>query len=162
MSSNDFVEDFISECIDNGISSQKAIAEKAYIEIQEIDKKLRESNLLRIRYRNLKDVLKEFNHESLKRIKENQVAVYNSIDDIKDSSYYNILIEICEFIDSSKNIVTSREIMDAISNIENNKVIFGCIKTLSDNGIISRNKDRHILKGPKWDERPLISSDNST
>lgn len=162
MNSEDFVDDYISNCIELNIKKPKDICEFALKEMQEIDEKLRESNLLRIRYRNLKDVLKEFNHESLKRIKENQVAVYNSIDDIKDSSYYNILIEICEFIDSSKNIVTSREIMDAISNIENNKVIFGCIKTLSDNGIISRNKDRHILKGPKWDERPLISSDNST
>ena len=155
MSSNDFVENYISDCIDNGISSQKAIVEKAYAEMQEIDKKLRESNLLRIRYKNLKDVLKEFNHESLKRIKEYQPQIYNDITDIKDSSYYNVLIEICEFINSTDLLVTSREIMNAIGDIENSQIILGCIKTLSDNGIILRDKERHILKGPKWDERPL-------
>lgn len=160
MNSDDFVENYITKCIDNGISKPKAICEVALKEIEEIDKKLRESNLLRIRYKNLKLVLKNFNHESLKRTKDH-IPSYIEIDDIHNSPYYSVLIEICEFIEKSKSTLTSREIMDSIGNRENSHEIFGCIKTLADNGIISKNQERHILKGPKWEERPLKSAVNS-
>lgn len=154
INSDDFVEQFISECIAKGVTSQKLICEIAQKEMIEIDEKLRESNLLRIRYKNLRDVLKNFNHESLKKIKNNAISSFNEIGNIKESPYYDSLIKICAFIDFSKDIVTSREIMDKFGNRENSQEIYGLIKTLADHGIISRNENRHIIKGPKWDSRP--------
>ncbi|SRR6266705_1814884 len=161
MAIEDFVENFISLCIDKGINSPKAICEVALKEIQEIDEKLRESNKLRLRYKDLRSVLKNFNHESIRKTKDNIVSTYIETSDIKNSPYYNILIEVCEFINNSEELITSREIMDSIGNRENSQIIYGCIKTLADHGIISRDQDRHFIKGPKWEERPTELIKNS-
>lgn len=155
MNSEDFVENFITECITKGIKAKKAICEAAKAEMDEINVKLREFNNLRIRYKNLKSVLREFNHESLKRTKNDENTVFYETVDINDSPYYDSLIEICEFINNSNSIVTSREIMDAVGSRENSQIIYSCIKILAENGIISRNEDRHIIKGPNWDNRPI-------
>jgi len=156
MNSEDFIENFITDCISKGIKSTKAICESAKSEMDKIDEQLRQSNLLRIRYKNLKSVLREFNHESLKRSKNENYHIIYETTDINESPYFNILIEICNFIEKSENVVTAREIMDIIGNRENSQIIYSCIKTLAENGIISRNENRHIIKGPKWSDKPIL------
>jgi hypothetical protein len=154
MNSDDFVNNFISECIDNNIKSPKAICDLAQKEMAEIDEKLREFNKLRIRYKNLKSVLRQYDHESIARTKNETFQSFNENEDITEYIHYSVLIDICEFIESSESIITPREIMDAIGDRENSEIVYGCIKTLGDHGIVSRDNDRNIIKGPKWDIRP--------
>lgn len=151
---DDFVNNFISDCIDNNIKSPKAICDVVLNEMKEIDLKLRESNKLRIRYKNLKDVLRQYNHESILKTKNESFQSFNEAEDITDYIHYDVLIDVCEFIEASQSIITPREIMDAVGDRENSEIVFGCIKTLGDHGIICRDNDRKILKGPKWDKRP--------
>jgi hypothetical protein len=153
--SEDFIDDFISECIDKGIKTPNAICDVVIAEMDEIDKKLRESNLLRIKYKDLKSVLKHFDHFSLKKIDYASDSTFSEVSNLKDFSYYNILIDICNFIDNAKNHITPREVMDSVGSRENSDIIYGCIKILGDHGIITRNEDRLIFKGPKWSERPV-------
>lgn len=163
LNNDDFVEEYISICIDNGISNSKLICNEAIKEMEEIDIKIREANSLRIRYKNLKQVLKNFNHPSVRKNRTNDfAAVLNETGDIKDSAYYNYMIKICEFIDDDSMSYTSRDIINSISGIENSTEIYICIKDLSDKGIIARDEseDRYIIKGPKWDDRPMESIAN--
>jgi|ERR1700748_888298 len=156
INSEDFVEEYVSNCIDRGISSTKAICEEALREMEEINKKIREENNLRTQYKNLKHVLRHFNHESVRRTKTNDSSIIlNEFSSITDSSYYDIMIKICQLIDMPNKIYTSREIMDSISGLENNTETYICIKDLADKGIIERDINRNLVKGPKWNERPL-------
>ncbi len=83
--------------------------------------------------------------------------ILNNGSDIKESAYYDIMIRICEYINISKVKITSRDIMNYISGLDNNSETYICIKDLADKGIIIRDEDRFILKGPKWDDRPIKS-----
>lgn len=156
MSSEDFVENFIENCILKGIKSQKDICDAALLEMQEIDEKLRESNLLRIRQKNLKQVLRELGHESLKKTRVNEdMKILGDIDKIENSSYISMMIKICNFIDNNlDNSITSREIINSVGSMDNDKEVYICIKNLYDNGILARDSNRNVICGPKWDERP--------
>lgn len=164
MSNEDFVEEFIEKCIVKGITSQKDICNSALSEIQEIDEKLKESNQLRIRKNNLKNVLRDLGHESLKKARTNEeVKVLSEIDKIENSSYVYLMIQICNFVHNNVNSsITSREIINAISSMDNEKEVYICIKNLYDNGILARSsKDRTVIRGPKWEERPQLPINKS-
>jgi len=159
MSSEEFVENFISSCIDKGIKSQKDICNAALEQIQEIDIKLRESNNLRILQKNLRQVLRELGHESIKKPKSNEeISISGEIGQITDSAYLNLMIKICDFIEeNSDKAITGREIINGVGTLDNNTEVYMCIKALYENGILARDegKDRNVLKGPKWNERPF-------
>jgi len=154
---DDFVNEYISECIDRGIKTTKDICNEARKEMDSIDKKLIEANKLRIRFKNLKQVLKNFNHESVRKNRTNDhTVILNQGGDITKSFFYEVMIKICDYIDSSESPFTTREIANHVSGIENASDTFLCIKELADNGIILRNEERQIIKGPKWNERPQL------
>lgn len=158
MSSENFVEDFIEECISKGIKSQKDICDTALLKMQEIDKKLRDSNQLRIDFKNLKQVLKELGHESIKKPRVNEeIKTNGDIGEIENSAYLTIMVNICNFINNStQDFITSREIVNAVGSMENDQEIYICIKNLYDNGILARSgdKERYVIKGPSWENRP--------
>lgn len=159
LNDDDFVDNYISECIDNGIKDKDSICSYALKEMDEIDIKIREINALRIRYKNLKDVLRSFNHDSVKRLKQNNVLPeFSDFSDIGESEYLPMIMDICNLIEVSSTGITSREILDRVGSVETNSECYLCIKALSDNGIISRNESRLIFRGPKWDERPKINT----
>jgi hypothetical protein len=153
-----FVEDFIEECISKGIKSQKDICNAALLKMQEIDRRLRSSNQLRIEFKNLKQVLKELGHESIKKPRINEeIQTNGDIGEIENSAYLAIMINICNFVNNAnKNTITSREIVNAVGSMENDQEIYICIKNLYDNGILTRygDKERYVIKGPSWESRP--------
>lgn len=162
MSNSDFIEEYIENCIAKGISAENKICESAIVEMQEIDKKLRESNELRVRLSNLKQILRYFGHESTKKPRVNDIKILGDIGSIQDSSFISTMISICEFIENSnKNSVTSREIQNTLGSIDNDSKIMICIKNLYDNGILDKNSDRHVLKGKNWENRPQNSELNN-
>lgn len=160
MSNENFVEDFIEECISKGIKSQKDICDTALSKMQEIDLKLRESNKLRMEFKNLKQVLKDLGHESIKKPRTNEeIQTTGDIGKIENSSYFSMMVNICNYIENSiSESITSREIINGVGSMENDKEIYICIKNLYDNGILTRSgdKERFVIRGQNWENRPKV------
>lgn len=156
--SNNFVDSYIDQCVDEGISDPKVMCERALSRIEEIEKKLLEFNSLRNEQKNLKSVLKFFNHESVKKTRKKNVQVIindNITNDNFDSSYEDTLIAICNIIKNNKTSVSKRQIMDGVGGLEKNQIVYMAIKWLCDRGILSQEVDRTLIKGPNWENRPL-------
>src|SRR6188472_2000521 len=119
MSDENFVDEFISDCILKGKKSQKDICAVALEEMHQIDEKLRESNKLRIRLKNLKQVLRDLGHDSIKKARTNEdVKILTDIDNIENSPYWEMMISICEFVDKNDGkSVTSRDIINTIGSM---------------------------------------------
>lgn len=149
---DDFFDNYIVDSIKNGYASPREICNRALMELDEIDKKIRETNNLRIRYKNLKQVLKSFDHESTKKIKNN----IELLNDYNVNTLYNhVIINICSFIEKQEKSVSSREIIDNVGNREQHQEIYMGIKYLCDNGILSRKEDRSFIIGLNWNDRPI-------
>lgn len=157
MLEDDFVEDFIESCIIKGVKKQQEICNLALKEIQENDEKLRESNKLRIRNKNLKKVLRELGHESLKKpISNEEVKKFENLNDIEYSVYQDLMVNICDFVESNVDkLVTSRDLVNDLSSAFSEKEVYMCLKNLYDAGILARsgNKERNIVLGPNWDQK---------
>jgi hypothetical protein len=157
MLEDDFVENFIESCIVKGVKKQQDICNLALKEIQENDEKLRESNKLRIRNKNLKKVLRELGHESLKRpVSNEEIRIFENLNDIEDSAYHDLMINICGFVELNiDKSITSRDLINDLGSGFSEKEIYMCLKNLYDAGILTRsgNKERNIVFGPNWNKR---------
>jgi hypothetical protein len=156
MDSDFFVEEFISQCVDEDIASPKDICAKAVKRVDEITEALKGHNALRVELRNLNKVLRHFNHDSVKRKRKKRTPAINpnlATSDM-EPSFIEQLAQICSFVDSSDDPVTPRNIMDGVGDIEEHTEVYVAIKWLCENGILKRNEDRSLIKGEKWDERP--------
>src|SRR5690348_11887261 len=123
---SEFVDDYISDSIKNGFSSVKEICDRALGEIDEINRKIQETNKLRVRENNLKELLKNFNHDSVKRAKKNisdrcQEISLENVNKSLISSIYN-------FIESKNVPVSAREILDSAGKMEQQQEIYMVIK----------------------------------
>lgn len=161
----DFVEQYISDCIEDGVNSPKDICHHVLKEIAEVDKILAQQNQLRTKRANLQKVLRNFNHESLKKPRKNTILVNPDVaDEDLDPSYKNLLVNVCDFIKESSRPVMPREIMDSMmmQNVvdcdyvdDKQRCVYMSIKWLLDKGIVSRNDtDRSIFPGENWNHRP--------
>ena len=154
----DFIEQFISSCIKEGICSPNAICNAALKRIDEIDEILREQNVFRIEKANLRKVLRNFEHESIKRIKISKLNLINSDTSLNDmdASHKEFLIKICNYIGSVNKPITGREIMDAVGKMEENAYIYMAIKWLCEKNVLIRRDDRCLEKGDGWENRPKL------
>lgn len=147
MTEDEFVQNYISECIETGIFSLKDICEKASLEIKDIEKKLSEFSNLRIKEKNLKNVIRTLSVD-----KEEKKINYD-FDDSQFSDnpvFKEMLTKICDLFKNGGTF-SSREIMDAVGSLEENQMIYMSIKHLCDNGILSRDEiSRKIIKGERW------------
>jgi hypothetical protein len=158
MSSEDFLNEYINTCISEGTSSPKDICQKALNEIQELNKQIAEANALRIKVKNLHFVLRNFNHESTRKQRRNNIvtAMNNTLNNnIEDISYKALIINICEYFENIEESVTPRVIMDTLCGVEQNAAVYMAIKWLCDRGILTRNEDRTLNKGLNWEMRPM-------
>ena len=150
MNSDDFLNEYVIESIKSGYCSPKEICDRALNELNDIDKKIRETNILRIKSKNLKQVLKNFGHDSAnKRKNVSEFLLESNLNDL----YNTTVINICEFVEYKCKPVTSREILDNVGNREQHQQTYMAIKWLCDSGILSRNSDRSFIPGENWDKR---------
>lgn len=160
MANEDFVEEFMEQCIAKGIKSQKDICSVALQEMQENDEKIRQSNKLRVRNKNLTQVLRELGHESVKKPKVNtEIKVYEDLNTVESSAYITMMINICDYMERNiDKAVTSRDIINGVGAMGNDTEVYTCIKTLYDNGILARSgdKERTIVLGANWEKRPKV------
>lgn len=145
-----FVSDYIQECIENGIASPNDICNKVKIEIAEIDRKLHESDGLRIKKINLSQVLMHYG-TFLKRQTSN--AINAEIDDNSDD-FIQLQKEICKLIEQKS--MTNREIIQAIGKYQEDAKIIRAIKFLGEKEYLAKDgtPENKITKGPCWNNRP--------
>jgi len=153
----DFVETFISECIDNGITNMGDICNLALEKRNELDKKIEEIQALKIQREKLQDVLRSLNHDESKgRGRRSKQPIVNIIDDENDPTYTNLLCDICDIIDKSHGPMTPREVITQIGySNDDPSPVYMAIKWLASRGVLSRNSfDRTIERGENWGDRP--------
>src|SRR5260221_5696155 len=134
MQDDNFMESYISYCVSVGITSPKNICEKVIQEIDILDKELAKSNDLRIKRKNLVSILKNFDHESIRKFRK-PTDMLNELIDSDNPSYKEYLINICSFIELKEKTVSKREIMDHVGGLEQNQIVYMAIKWLCDRGI---------------------------
>lgn len=157
MSSDDFVENFISECLEQGITNMADICNKAIEKRDEIDAKLEEIQPLREQRENLQKVLRSLNHNESKRGRRNLPPMINASigNDDGDITFQPLLIDICNVINNATRPLTSREIVTQVGwDKQDPTPIFMGIKYLFERGILKRNNDRAVGPGENWDYRP--------
>src|SRR5690606_18007947 len=154
--SNDFVADFITECIKKNILDSDSICNEAIRQSQEIDAELARLDKLRYRQIQLRNVLKSFNHESVRKIRSSRIVTERPQDKLNESIdlFIDMKIKICNYIEEN-GPATSRVIMDAVGNFQRDEVTYGAIKSLSEHGIIDRDELGNVIKGVNWDKRPI-------
>lgn len=145
-----FVADYIQECIENGIASPNEICNKVKQEISEIDKKLHESDGLRVKKVNLSNVLLHYG-SALKRQTSN--AINAEIDDNSDD-FLELQKNICKLIEQKP--MTNREIIQAIGKYQEDAKIIRAIKLLGEKEFLAKDgtPENKITKGPCWDNHP--------
>lgn len=161
--SEDFVDTFITECIDKGITNMADICNVALLRRNELDKKIEEIQVLKTERENLQNVLRSLNHDEAKsrgrRTKPPMVNL-NIMDDENDPTYTNLLCSICDIVGESPGPLTPREIITKIGySNDDPSPVYMAIKWLAGRGILCRNpSDRTIECGEKWEDRPQTSN----
>jgi hypothetical protein len=138
---NDFLTGFITNCAENNKCLPEEIVNEAKIEIENIENKIKEVEVLKLRRSKLLDVITIFNSDK-KETKHDEVKVLH---------YFNIENQhICKFICDA--LVNNNLKIDTIkSNMFSESDILYCVKQLLEHKIIYRTGDC-ILRGVKFEE----------
>ena len=156
VSEEEFVENFIDNCIDNGTTKPKDICEKALARIDIIDQELQEYRDLRIEKQRLIKVLKAFNHEGAKnRGRRPRAPMINPDVEINDDpSYKDVLAKICDIVEHNSPI-EMRELTEKTGyDLQDVTPLYTAVKWLFNRGILSRQENRALVKGTQWENRP--------
>lgn len=146
---NQFVSDYIQQCVKNGIDNPKDICDAVREEIAEIDAKLHDADGLRIRKLDLHQVLITYGSNSLKR-----TNLETNLDEESDEAK-QIYAKICDVIDQYGSM-TNREIIQKVGSYQEDMKVIRAIKWLGERQIIARDGtlDNKLIRGSNWDARP--------
>lgn len=149
---NQFISSFIIECVSKGISLTNDICNEALKQIEICNEELNKADLLRIKKNNLIAVLKNFNHNSMLRLRGNKTNT-NSINIINETSEEQkfLMTKIYSFLEKSSNIKAS-DVINAFGGYGEQTKIYTAIKSLGSLDIIKRDESGFIIKGEKWNE----------
>lgn len=146
-----FVEDYINECLEKGVSKINDICDLATQEIESIDEEIEHIYILKERRDDLVKVLKNFNKNNIygKKNKEEQEEP-ELVNINKTPSYNDLLVKICDkFVDDSP--LTTSIIISSIGYENKDPThIYVALKWLLDCGILERDENRSFKKGPAW------------
>lgn len=154
---DDFVENFISICLEKGITNMADICSKAIERRDEIDKRLEEILILREERDNLQKVLRSLNHEESRKGRRSKPPIVNmSIgNDDSEVTFTPLLKDICKAVEESTRPLSSREIITKVWDGQDPTPVYMGIKYLFERGILKRNNDRAIEAGNNWNSRPI-------
>jgi hypothetical protein len=150
----DFVSSYVSECIKKGSCKPEEICKNALDEIRICQNKIAEIDNLRIRKDNLTQVLRYFNHDSIRSLKGNKVDTSERPDE-SSVQFQEFSIKICSYVENSVGPVSVSSIVESVGGYEFHALIYGAIKKLCSDEVLDRNDDRKIIQGVKWQQRPL-------
>jgi len=130
MSLAKFIVDYISECSKQG----KNAAEVAKLEVEEINRKLKEADDLRVRKSNILNFLNQIGDSTYKSKNTNQV-------DFEDDSEESLELQnkVSSFLKESDKPLTVREIINGIGSYDEDYKIIRTIKHLGMKGVIERD-----------------------
>jgi len=151
--SNDYVTNFINNCLKQGVASPDEMVKLAISQVQELENKIQQLEVLRAEQSNLKLVIKRLGKEPPK---SNKLEIKNVINpQIELDEYTKELCgKICNLLDKGEQ-VTPREIMDSTVGLASNSQAYLAIKYLQDNGVLKRTANGLALtKGQNWSNRP--------
>jgi hypothetical protein len=158
MQNDNFVEQYMDNCLDSGIVKPDAMCNKALAEITDIDKSLEGYRELRIRRNNLMQVLRALNHEEghTKRRRLRQIPVFDSENMTADetAAFKEIADSICVVMEKSDFPPTMRDILTNTDyDTKDPTPFYRVAKKLFDTGVIARKDDRTLIPGPNWETR---------
>lgn len=149
------VDEFVDQCIDNGITSGKDISNAAKNKIVEIDNEIARIASLRESRSILQDVIRTFDTKT-KTVRKARPAINEMVSDASVLEGNSLLVDICNYIEKSSSPRNARSITEAVgfATSDPSPVYFG-LKTLRDVGIIKNTEEKLWDKGVNWDKRPV-------
>jgi len=153
MSNPEFISNFIVDCTVKGISNANGICNEAIKEIEECNEFLKKVDSIRSRKENLMDVLRNFNHSSIKKLRAGKEDVQELLNEDSDE-FLDIMKQVCEKIETCPPMKASG-FVELLGGMEQHAQIYGAIKKLGAKGIIKRDAEAFLLKGDNWESRKL-------
>jgi len=154
--SNQFLADFILECVNSGKNTISNICEAANTKIRDIESEINKIEQLRVEQNKYKNIVKQL---SPNRSKNKEATALLDVDSSAPITPYikELCFRICNFVEEKKQ-TDPRSIMDGVANIEENFAVYTSIKWLNDQGIIKRTgPDRLIMAGDNWANRDSLN-----
>lgn len=149
--SNDYVTNFINDCLKQGISSPEEMVKFASSKIDSLEKDIRNLEVLRAEQSNLKLVIKRLGKETPKKKPELKNVLNSKIE--LDQYTKELCTKIYDLL-AWKEQVSPREIMDSTVGLASNSQAYLAIKYLQENGILKRTASGlALMKGQGWDKR---------
>jgi hypothetical protein len=151
MSNSEFISNFITDCTSKGIYSADDICNEAIKEIESCNDLLKKVDSIRSRKDNLMDVLRNFNHNSIKKLrtgKEDTVEILNE----ESEEFLNLMTQVCDKIDTCPPMKASG-IIELLGGMEKQAQVYEAIKKLGVKGIIKRDDEAFFFKGENWEKR---------
>ena len=149
---NQFMADFILQCVKQGKNSVLDICKCAEKEAEQIELEIKRIESLQIKRSKLNNIVRQFKgyHSKDKIIKIDDYPA-----DSLTPNMSEMCIKICDYL-AENNQTTPRELMDNVASVDDNFVVYSSIKLLTDNGIIKRSGlERNIIAGDNWKNRPV-------
>jgi hypothetical protein len=158
---NQFLADFILQCVNDGKNSVLEICDCAEHELSNIENELKRIEQLKNNQAKLNNVIRQLKGYNIKDNIKNNDAVISSLN--TNSIVPNmseLCVKICERLENN-SITSPNDLMNSISSIEDNFYVYSAIKFLTDTGIIKRSgEDRSIITGDNWESRPKRYENN--
>lgn len=155
MSDEENISKFIADCASKGIDTPDAILQVAVGRIQEIDNILLEADRLRPKRTLMEKIVRSFGGSvAPKRRRKIPILAEEASHEELDEVSQRHAISICRFL-SENGPATNRQLMSACGVTPDNDVeIVVVIKWMCAQGLLAKNSDRALIKGPNWDNRP--------
>jgi hypothetical protein len=144
------VQDYIAECVANGIKNIRLICDSLRVSISDIDLQLKKMDGLRIKRAKLTSIL-----ESLDDTYRRQQATARSQDFDENSDEAKELQRQVVQLISAAGPLSNREIIANVGNYQEDAKVILSLKWLSERGILARedNPERRYYQGKQWGER---------
>jgi hypothetical protein len=153
MAQEDFIDEYISTSISEGIKTVPAITTKALAEIKDIEEILKRDNELRIKKSNLQRLIKSLKRDDLLNSLSNSEIELEANNSITINAIKNIILESNDPV-FPKDIVDRLMVSDDLYHIampeDKQRQVYLSIKWLTDNNILERLQNRSLIKGKAW------------
>jgi len=142
MRNAEFIIKFISEAAQKGLQAGEA----AKAEIQEIDLKLHEAEILKLRRMKLVSVLDHFGDETYRRRRVTSVPPSEDL----EHSFGDLQQKIKDTI-TIKGPMNVRDLIMETGGYDQDTLIMRAVKHMGDMEILSRDAEGRVLPGKNWE-----------
>lgn len=154
--SEEVISQFIVECAVQGINQPEGIRNAALLKIKKIDELLAEADKLRRDRSNLVSVIRSFGFEMPKATKRvvSMLSEETTQDELDPASLTHA-INICKYLENHESAAPRQLMTEFGITAEKDYEIYAVIKWLSITGICGRTNTGALIKGDRWNDRPM-------